>query len=180
MKTLKIASLALVLCGTTFLSGCSATTEAQKIQSVVDGIVHIIAVDVPALPPQDASVAQPWTALLVSLDSQLDSCVANATTSGGKKATFLACFNSFAAGVENPQELAQLRIMSPASQTKVEIWATAVILAVNTALTDWGSAAQPTPVVTSAPVANVDLYNLEQELAANGVELTSVYVADFK
>jgi hypothetical protein len=141
--------------------GCSqsAYTTATKFQVVIAGILNIVQADVPALPAADQPIASQWLATGQTLDTQLASCITAGGTNGNV-ATFGACFNVFAAGLTSPAELAQLRILSPASQAKVELWATAAILAVNGALTIYQLATHPQPQIAADPPSHHDLVAL--------------------
>jgi hypothetical protein len=163
MKTLKAVIASLLFVGIVAVAGCNATADAQHFESVLNGIIQIAQAEVPALPPADGAILKQWTDLGVTLDAQLRGCIAGNT--GGKTATFLACFNSFAAGIASPAELAQLRILSPASQSKVQLYVTAAILGVNAALVAFKGTAAPVPQVGSAPApSNAELRGLAKQL----------------
>lgn len=130
-------------------AGCNPTTTAQDFANVITGILNIAKAEIPALPPADGAIVSQWTTLGTTLDGQLRSCVTAATAAGGKKSAFLACFNTFTQGLLSTTELAQLRVISSASQSKVQLWVTAVSLGVNAALTAFGGAAQPAPQVSA-------------------------------
>ncbi|HEX4002326.1 MAG TPA: hypothetical protein VHX36_06730 [Candidatus Acidoferrales bacterium] len=149
------------------LAGCNTTTAAQGFANVITGILNIAKAETPALPPADAAIIAQWTTLGTTLDAQLQTCITSATAAGGKKAAFLACFNTFAAGIASPTELAQLRVLSSGSQNKVQLWVTAIILGVNAALTSFGGVAATPPQVAAQPASRQELVALAQRLAFN-------------
>jgi hypothetical protein len=144
-------------------SGCNALTTAQNFENVITGILNIAKAEIPSLPPADGAILAQWSGLLTTLNGQLQTCITSAGSSA-KKATFLACFNAFAVGATNPTELAQLRLLSPGSQQKVELWLTAAILGVNAALEAFGGAQQIPPVITSQIPSKGDLNALARQL----------------
>jgi len=156
-----LLSLAVLM---TLSAGCSAATTAQDFANVITGILNIAKAEIPALPPADGAIVAQWTTLGTTLDGQLQACIAAATTAGGKKATFLACFNAFATGIAGPTELAQLRILSSASQTKVQLWVTAIILGVNAALTAFGGTPTATPQVAAQPPSHRDVLAIARRI----------------
>src|SRR5579871_1053987 len=95
-------------------AGCNAADAARRAQSVIAAVLQIAQAEEPVLPPTDAAIVAPWVTLGVTLDGQLETCLATAITNGSKKSAFLACFNTFSQGLLGPTELAQLRVLSPA------------------------------------------------------------------
>jgi len=147
--------------------GCNATTAAQDFANVITGILNIAKAEIPALPPADGAIVAEWTTLGTTLDGQLQSCITAATTAGGKKPAFLACFNTFAAGIASPAELAQLRVLSAGSQSKVQLWVTAIILGVNAALTSFGGVPAATPTVAGVQLTHAELAQLARRLGVS-------------
>lgn len=150
MKKKLLASLLVLLL---LLAGCGNQTEAQNVSNAIGGIIAAAQDAEPSLPPNDAAIVGPWVSLAQALHAQLDTCI------GSKNSQFLACFNAFAAGVLNPSELAQLNVLSPATQKSVETYAVAIILAVNAAEDYFGGTPLPTPTIAQAPT-NEDLRHL--------------------
>jgi hypothetical protein len=144
--------------------GCNATTTARDFANVLTGVINIAKAEIPALPPADAAIVTQWTTLGTTLDGQLQNCITGATTAGGKKAAFLGCFNTFAAGIASPAELAQLRVLSAGSQSKAQLWVTAIILGVNAALTSFGGTPATTPQVAAVPASHEDLAQLARQV----------------
>jgi len=147
--------------------GCNVATTAQDFANVITGILNIAKAEIPALPPGDGAIVAQWTTLGTTLDGQLQSCITDATTAGGKKTAFLACFNTFAAGIASPAELAQLRVLSAGSLSKVQLWVTAIVLGVNAALTSFGGTAAATPQIAAEPTSHQDLVALARQVGAN-------------
>jgi hypothetical protein len=127
------------------LVGCNPLAKAQAAQQAITGIIAIAQGALPELPPADAAILKPWTDLALTLDNQLKTCIAGASSNSG----FAVCFDAFAEGLLSPTELAQLHLLSPSAQSKAELWAMAAILAVNTALAYFGGPAQPMPTIAA-------------------------------
>ena len=148
MRTPKIF-LGLLLAGVLTTSGCNATQDAQQAEAVITSIVSIAQSEEAVLPPADAAILTPWANLGATLDGQLKTCITSASAAGGKKAAFLACFNTFSQGLLSSAELAQLRIVSPASQAKVQLIVTALSTGLNVAITAMGGTPTPPPQVAA-------------------------------
>lgn len=161
----KLVMLALCLLCVGTMVGCNAQQAAQTTSNVINGILNIAQAEEAALSPTDSAIMTPWVNLGFTLDSQLNTCI---NAAGGTKAKLASCITGFTSGLLSPAELAQLRILSPAVQTKVQIVATAVIIAVNGALTQFGAAAQPNPTVAAVPATHAELHELSARLEAEG------------
>jgi hypothetical protein len=157
-----LASLLLV---TVLIVGCTAQQAAQTASAVIQGILNIAQAEENSLPPQDAAVMTNWVNLGNTLEGQLNSCIQDAA-GHVLSTTFAGCFNSFAGGLLNPGELAELRIMSGGSQTRVQVIATAIIVGVNGALTAYKAATQPTPVIAPTPATSAELLEIRREVFA--------------
>lgn len=120
---------AIVLSSMFLLPGCNATSDANTIENIVSTTLAIAQAEEPVLPPADSAILTPWVNLGITLNGQLKTCIAANTS--GKKAQFATCFNTFASGLLSTQELASLRVLSPASQNKVQLYVTAIVTAVN-------------------------------------------------
>ena len=127
--------------------GCNAAADAQTFSKIIGGVIAIAQSEEPALPPADAAVLTPWVNLAQNLQGQLNTCISSAVSAGSKSASFVACFNTFAAGVASPAELAALHVLSPTSQGKVQLYVTAIIVGVNAALIAFKGTAVPSPVI---------------------------------
>lgn len=159
------------------MSGCSASTAATKAQAVIGGILQVAQAEIQpgstAIPAKDLPAVTAWVNLGVTLNAQLGSCNSAATAAGNKKAAFLACFNTFVNGLLSPSELTQLRVISPSSQSKVILWATAAALGVNVAIAAFGGTEVATPVTvpatTTAAPSTADLEHLRRQVEALGI-----------
>lgn len=146
MRTPKLL-LGLAFAGLLAIGGCNATQDAQRAEAVIASIVGIAQAEESALPAADAAILTPWANLGATLDGQLKTCITSASAGGGKKAAFLACFNTFSQGLLGSTELAQLRVVSPASQAKVQLIVTAVSTGLNVAIAAMGGVPTSTPQV---------------------------------
>lgn len=165
MRVMFIPFLAVLLVA----GGCNSQQAAQNFSNVIVGILNVAQAEEPVLSAKDAAIITPWIALGQTLDAQLNACISGAGASG-KKAAFVGCFNNFASGLLNPTELAQLKVLDSGSQSKVQLWATAVIIGVNAALTNFGGTAQPMPTI-AAPPTTAQLDGLRYELVREGYAL---------
>lgn len=150
------------------LIGCNATSAAQKFSNIFAGILSVAQADEPALPASDAGIVNHWVTLGQTLDAQLNSCI---TITKGNKAKIAGCITAFGSGLTNTAELAQLRILTPATQSKIQVIATAVVLAVNAALAQFGGAARSMPAVSTKPATSAELHELSARLEAEGYQL---------
>jgi hypothetical protein len=156
----KLLPFALCIAILPFVAGCSAQQKAQDVSNILNGILQIVKADIPALPPQDQAVVANWDNLGLSLDGQLNSCIA---ASGTKSAKLATCFTVFASGLASPAELTQLKV-SAGTQSKIILWATAAIIAVNTAEDYFG--AQEVAVPPASGLTQNDLDQFRQEVMA--------------
>jgi hypothetical protein len=154
MKKSTLAALAaLVMVCVVACAGCNASQAAQRAQSVIAAVLNIAQAEEAALPPSDAAVLTPWVSAGETLNGQLSSCIAGATAAGSKKSAFLACFNTFAQGLFSPTELSQLRLLSPGTQKKVQLWVTAISVGLNVAIPAFGGTEVTPPTLGGAPSA---------------------------
>lgn len=72
-----------------------------------------------------------WAQVITTANGSYLTCVAQAHTSAGKAAGFLACAQSFLATATNPQTLRALHVTNPAAQQKVLTYETAISTAIN-------------------------------------------------
>lgn len=149
--------------------GCNAATVSQKAEAAINIAVSVAKAEQPFIPAADQQGYTGFVALLAGLNGQLDTCNANVSGMTGKGAKFLACFNAFAAGLGSPQELAELRLMSPQTQAKVQIYVAAIVAGVNIAVPALGGKQVAAPVVSASAVniANTspELTRLEVRMA---------------
>ena len=140
-------------------AGCNVAQDAERAQSVISAVLQIAQAEEPALPPADAAILAQWVHLGITLNAQLTTCVSAAASNGNKKSAFLACFNSFSQGLLQPAELAQLRVLSPASERKVQLYVTAIAVGLNVAIPLLGGTPEPAPAISAVQPS-------PQELAA--------------
>lgn len=170
MKTLLLRSAvaALVICSLA-MSGCNPYTNAVNTVNIAGQIVQLAQADMPALEaagvftaPEAASVNS-YLAGVLTLDTQTKTCI---TTIGanGPKQSIVACFTTFAAGLVTPQELALFRVMNPKAQAKVQLWITALTLAINAGIALYNGIAAPTQVIAEQPTPKADLAELRERL----------------
>lgn len=153
-----------VLIAAFFVSGCNSLATAQSFEDVINGILNVAKAEIPELPPADGAILTQWTNLGTTLAAQNQTCINAAAAGGGKNVVFLACFNAFAIGLTSPAELAQLRLLSATGQGKAELWATAIILGVNGALSAFKGTALPMPIVASVALSHRDLEALARQV----------------
>jgi hypothetical protein len=165
MRKVTSALLICVLAMAIGTSGCNSLSDATRAQNAITAVLQIAKAELPAIPAQDQAAYTNWVNLGISLDTQLGTCITGVSGLMGKGAQFAACFTAFATGFLSPAELAQLRLLNPATQAKVQLYATAAITAVNLAIALWDGTAQPAPVVTTPP-ASSEMFNLCIEVAA--------------
>jgi len=148
MKSLKMAVVFLTLIS---LVGCNAASVAQKAETGVAVAISIAQADVSAVPVADQAAYSNFVALASTLNSQLATCITNASGVMSKSAKFLTCFNTFTSGLLAPAEMAQLKLLSPGTQNKIQIYVTAVVAAVNIAVGFLGGSPVVAPVVGAQP-----------------------------
>lgn len=131
-----------------FCMACNASTTAEKAYSVVDAILTVAQSEVAIVPQADQAAYTNFVTLGETLNDQLHSCLTGASNS---KPKLLACFNAYAVGLSSPTELTQLRILSPATQKKVQLYLTAIVTGVNVAVAAFGGTQSAPPAITQAP-----------------------------
>lgn len=145
---------AIVISSMLLLPGCNATNDANTAEEVIATTLSIAQAEEPVLPPADAAILTPWVNLGVTLNGQLKTCIG---LSGTSKSKFATCFQTFASGLLSTQELAQLRILSPGSQSKVQLYVTAIITAIGVIV------ALTTPQIAAQPTTQADLQSFAKE-----------------
>lgn len=148
----KLLAIALSVALVFPLAGCSSLQKAQKVSAVIEAVVEVAKAETSVVPAADQVAYTSFVTLTDALHTQLDACInsANGMTKGAK---FLACFNGFAAGLNSPAELAQLRVLSQGSQRKVQLYLVGIIAGVNVAVSYFGGSPVAAPVLTQAPSA---------------------------
>lgn len=154
----KLATFALTAL---LMTGCNAQQTAQKAAAIIGAAFAAAQQDISAVPQQDQAAYSNFVTLGQTLDHQLQACLA---ASGTKSAKLLACFNGFAAGLNSPAELVQLRILSGPSQNKVQKYLDFAIAAVNIAVAAYGGSEVTAPQVQPTPTPKAELRQMYQQL----------------
>jgi hypothetical protein len=131
------------------LAGCTALQYAQDASKGITIVLDIAKAEQGLVPAADQVGYSGFVSLAQSLDSQLKTCI----TAGGTTAALATCFNTFASGLASSAELAQLRILSPATQAKVQKYLTGVIIGANIYFDAVKKPALVPPAVGPAPTA---------------------------
>lgn len=140
--------------------GCNPVTVATDASNALGAILALAQAETPQIPAGDQAAYSSFIALGMSLQSQLNTCIG---ATGGKAAEVLACFNSFAQGLASPSEMAQLRIVSAGTQSRVQLYLTGVIIAANVAIKYFGGTAKTAPVISTMQPSGAELRNLAAE-----------------
>jgi hypothetical protein len=153
------------MCGT--LTGCNSFEAAQKAHDIVAAVVAVAQADLPSLEATgvfsaaEGTSVQNYLGAVASLNDQYQSCINKVSSATLQtKSKFLACANTFAAGLADPKELAALRILNPKAQQQVQLWVTAVSIGVNSVVSAFGGQSAPPPAVTATQPTNAQLGEL--------------------
>lgn len=149
-----------LLCVLSFMTACNGYSVATTAQKVIGAVLQVAVAEEPAIPPADQPAYTSFVGLAQTLDSQLGTCINTANSGMSKSAKFLACFNAFAAGLNTPGELAALRVTSPSTQSKAELYIVAVITGVNVAVAAFGGTPATAPTVAAVQPSQDDLRSL--------------------
>lgn len=163
MRNPAIAVLMFLLC--IGLSSCNGQANAQKAQQIIYAVFRTAQLEESAVPTADQAAYTNFVNLGLGLNSQLSTCISNVSGLTGKAAKFAACFNTFASGLLAPGELAQLRLLSPATQAKVQLYVTAAVAGINVIV----SFAQPQ--IASQPARSAQLRALGHRAGLSNREL---------
>jgi len=156
-KLIVVPVLALVLS----LSACNGYSVASTTSRVIGAILQVAAAEEPNLPAVDQGAFTSFVTLGQTLNAQLGTCLTAANSSTlGKSGKFLACFNTFASGLNSPSELTALRLLSPATQAKVQLYITGIVTGVNVAVAAFGGAQAATPTVSQVQPTPAQLQQL--------------------
>lgn len=163
MKTRKAALAAVVLVCFS-VAGCNAYSTAQKAHEIVAAVVAVAQADLPSLQATgvfsstEAAAVTGYLNLATNLNGQYQTCINNANnTMLGKTGKFVACLQTFGAGLADPKELAGLRVMNPKAQQQVQLWITAASIGVSSVVAALGGQAQPAPQVAEAQPDGMEL-----------------------
>src|SRR6266404_2639504 len=123
----RLSRIAIVLALSLSMTACNAYQTAETAYHVIEAIAGVVEADLPSLQaaglfsPQEGQVISGYLSLVKRLNDQYGSCVANVQSAMlSTKGKYLACANVFSAGLLDPNELAQLRVISPRAQQKVQ------------------------------------------------------------
>jgi hypothetical protein len=171
MRSRKLTSsfLALSLCVLIPIAGCNKFADAQNTIGVIAQIVSTAQSDLPSL--QASGVFTAAEAIAVTnylgavslLDTQAGTCL-TAIGKNGANAALVACFTTFANGLVSPAELADLRVLNPKAQARVQLWVTAFALAINAGAEFFGGATSAPPQIADQPAQQADLAVLRARL----------------
>jgi hypothetical protein len=144
------------------VNGCNSASDAVKAQNAITAVIDIAKADAAVIPVADLPVYTNFVNLAITLDGQLASC--NNAISGmtGTAAKYVSCFVAFGTGLTTPAELAQLRILSPATQAKVQLIATGIILALNVAIAFYNGNTVLTPPTIGAASSSTELKDIRE------------------
>lgn len=158
------AALAAVVAVCLGFAGCNAYQTAQKAHDIVAAVVSVAQADLPSLQAagvfsaSDATAVGNYLSLTTTLDSQYQTCINTANSATlNTKSKFVACLDTFATGLANPQELAQLRLMSPKAQQEVQLWITAASVGVSSVVAALGGQPVAAPQVSMSNTADIKL-----------------------
>lgn len=168
-KSGSLAILAAVLLVPVFFVGCSAQQDAQYFSNVIQGILQIGQAEIQQFPVGDQPIVQGFVSGGLSLQGQLNTCIA---ASGSTKTKLAICFGTFAAGFASPAELNSLRVTNANTQHNVIVFATGTVIAINQLLTKWGQPTIALPAITpAAPATSAELHMLSARLEAAGYQI---------
>ena len=162
---MKRISTAVLLVAMTFsLSGCNAYQRAETVEKIVASVLAIAEAEVSQFPQNEQATISGYIAAGVSLNAAYGACIDNANQAMiVKSAKFLDCLGIFSKALNDPQLLAQLRVLNPNSTRKIQRWLTAVSLSVNEAIVWFGGQA-PQPSSVGAPPTSAELREFKQQV----------------
>lgn len=159
-------SCTLVLLLSFSITGCNGLSAATKAQNVITAVITVAKAEAPVVPAQDQAAYSNFVNLAISLDGQLAKCITSVSGIMGKSGKFASCFTTFASGLTTPAELAQLRVLNPQTQQKVQLYLTSIVAGVNVALAFFSNSAVPPPVVTPTPTSAKDVQDFMRPILA--------------
>lgn len=170
LATLMVA----VVLATIPMAGCNAYNDAVNAQQVVGQIIGIAQSDLPVLAAQglfsqvEAQDVAGFLTTAATLNTANGTCIAQAHAAGNKKSAFLQCWNTFETAFV--QNLSGLHIVSSGAVAKVQLWATAITLAVNGILQILGAQPAAMPALSATPATRADLDNLSARVGLRILE----------
>ncbi|HEX5424806.1 MAG TPA: hypothetical protein VFW94_14760 [Candidatus Acidoferrales bacterium] len=149
------AALAAVVAVCFSIAGCNAFQKAQKAHDIVGAVVAVAQADLPSLQAtgvfnaSEAAAVTNYLNLTVTLNGQYQTCITSANSATlNKKGKFVTCLDTFAQGLSDPRELAQLRVMRPGAQQQVQLWITAASVGVSSVIAALGGSPVVSPQVS--------------------------------
>lgn len=179
MRTGRLAgtlAIVVLLFGATLgLGGCNEYKTANATITTIGQIIKVAQTDLPTICATGAITAAECTSVgqgltgLATLQTQSSTCLTAAGASA-KDAAILSCVNTFVAGLASPVELALFHVKDPKIQLQIEVWTTAVSLALNTILGVVGGSPMTPPVLADQPAPSPALhaFAIETGLARYG------------
>lgn len=155
------------------MSGCDGFKVSQGVHGAVASGLILAQDELPSLQATgivsatEATVITGYLNLATGLNAQFDSCYTNANQTAVKSnAKFLACLNIFSAGLNDPKELAQLRILNPKAAGKVQLWSGFVVGSINLAITQLGGMTEPVPSIAPSAATSAELNDFARRAGA--------------
>ena len=147
------------------MSACNGYDVAVRVANIIAAVLQVAAAESAAVPAADQPAYKNFVVLGQTLESQLQACLEAADSGMTKSSKFLACFNNFTSGLAAPAELAQLRVLAPDTQKRVQLYLTAITVGVNTAIAAYGGTQSAPPSITQAPTkADMNQLTLDAHL----------------
>jgi len=146
------------------MTACSAS-QAQKTEAVIEAIINVAKAETPLIPAQDQAAYTNYLTLATTLDSQLGTCIVQASGIMSTSGKISACFTVFAQGLTSPAELALLRVLNANTQSKLQLYIGGIIAAVNVIV------AFATPTIAPTPASTEDMRDLGLRVGLTRSEL---------
>jgi hypothetical protein len=154
-RRLRNSAVAITLCFSMipYTAGCNATDyqKAKQATAIINAIFVLAKADLPALETTGVIPlpVQPIVAAFLDVGiagvASTNTCIDAGQATPNNASVFLACYMAFSNQIKNSPALAALKILSPTSMAQVEIWITALDVAVTTIVVALGGTA---PVIT--------------------------------
>jgi hypothetical protein len=164
-KSLLAIALSLSMFG---MTACNKYSIAVGVSNGINALLQVAQAEAQEVPAQDQQTYNGFVSLGQTLHTQLNTCLTAANSSIlGKSGKFLACFNAFVQGLTSPTELAQLRVMNPATTSRVQRILTGFIIGVNVGIGTFGGTQATTPSVSAQATTPEELNALAAEAHIN-------------
>lgn len=149
----RAASICIVVLLSISMTACSAS-QANKTEAVIEAIINVAKAETPLIPVADQAAYTNYLTLATTLDSQLGTCIVQASGIMSTSGKISACFTVFAEGLTSPQELALLRVLNANTQSKLQLYIGGIIAAVNVIV------AFTTPQIAPTPASAEEMHGL--------------------